>query len=553
MDCPDPVCTSCLEAQYKDRKIKTEALNAAPRKGFRIHSDVSGKWARTTFRGQTDVQRFQLHRDEFTSKGWVTFVQRKDQCKTEVVTLISQINNEIAPFKVSEHQTDGGSEYLNKWLNNSLAAQGIRHRNSEPHCQYQNGVIESFMDVIQRSAKAMMFRGHAPEEDWPYAVSHAVYLHNKIVGGVTGVSPNYLWNGLEPKDVIGDLTKMGPLFCQMTAKRYESGKMSKKADNNIFMGKSFTSSGVIMRPMGGKVEGRKLHTGEVVTFDRTDFPYANLNVPRPKITKPIVYESDTDQDSDGEFIPNAHPEESEDSEITASSESEESSVDGGEESEDDCKPQPREPIEKKEPPIIITLPEYIPDGKIGKKAGYEVMEILSHRIRKKKNRKTLQYLVKWKGDWKDEWISSRALSARELIMAYEEKIGQKISAGDSVLQNVILRMCAGRLELITNAENQIPEHNEFKDLFNPKTQQKIPDPVGEKELEKHPYRDYFVMAKMREKLENLGWNTYIEVPRSEVPPGTKILRSVIVYCTKYNDRGEIEKFKVRVCLDGSRV
>ena len=37
--------------------------------------------------------------------------------------------------------------------------------------------------------------------------------------------------------------------------------------------------------------------------------------------------------------------------------------------------------------------------------------------------------------------------------------------------------------------------------------------------------------------------------------GTKISRSVIVYCTKYtgNDRGKIEVSKVRTCLDGSRI
>ena len=68
VECPDPVCTPCLEAQYKDRKIKTEALTAAPRKGFRICSDVSGKWPRTNYGGKTDIQRFQLHRDEYTGK-----------------------------------------------------------------------------------------------------------------------------------------------------------------------------------------------------------------------------------------------------------------------------------------------------------------------------------------------------------------------------------------------------------------------------------------------------------------------------------------------------
>ena len=244
----------------------------------------------------------------------------------EVATLIGQINNEIAPLKVAEHQTDGGKEYLNKWLNAKLTEQGIRPRNSEPHCQYQNGVIESFMDVITRSAKAMMYRGNAPSEDWPYAIIHAVFLHNAIMDGLTDMSPNYKWDGIEPKDAVAMLTKMGPLFCQITAKRYEKGKWQKKAENNIFLGKAPNSPGVLMRPVGGKIDGRKLHTGEVVTYDRTDFPYANLTVPRPKIFKPLVYGSDTDQEL-GEQMPDADPEES--SEYSTSSDDCEGSDDGG--------------------------------------------------------------------------------------------------------------------------------------------------------------------------------------------------------------------------------
>ena len=547
-DCPDPVCTPCLEAQYKNRKIRLEALTAAPRKGFRICTDVSGIWPRTTYAGKTDIQRFQLHRDEYTGKGWVTYMQRKDQCKKEVATLIGQINAEIAPFKVAEHQTDGGKEYLNKWLNEKLAEQGAKPRNSEPHCQYQNGVIESYMDVITKSAKAMLYRGHAPEEDWPYAINHAVYLSNEIPDGLTDMSPNFKWSGIEQNDVIKKLTKMGPLFCGIDAKRYEKGKWQRKAEKNIFLGKSPHSPGVLMRPVGGKIDGRKLHTGEVVTYDRTDFPYSNLTVPRPKPSKQLTYGSDTDQDA-GEPVHDAD----EDYEQDTSSDDSEDLNDGGVEEEEQHSSNPREPIEKKTMPEPVKVPEYIPDGLIGAKAGYEVVEILNHRTRRKNKRKRTEYLVRWKGDWPDEWISSRALSARELIKAYEEKKGIDSTAEQKVLQNVVLRMCAGRIELMTNAENELPENNEFKDLFDPKTQTRVPDPVGEKELESHPYREQFMLAKMREKMENIGWKTYVEVPRSEVPPGTKILRSVIVYCTKYNSRGEIEKFKVRVCLDGSRI
>jgi hypothetical protein len=96
------------------------------------------------------------------------------------------------------------------------------------------------------------------------------------------------------------------------------------------------------------------------------------------------------------------------------------------------------------------------------------------------------------------------------------------------------------------------EENPFKKLFDPKFDTRIPPPRGYKSMLKHVFTEYFQEALIREKLENKKWNTYEEVPRSEVPEGTKILKPMTAYDIKYNGRGEIEKFKSRVCLDGSR-
>lgn len=102
------------------------------------------------------------------------------------------------------------------------------------------------------------------------------------------------------------------------------------------------------------------------------------------------------------------------------------------------------------------------------------------------------------------------------------------------------------------SELRLPEENPFKDLFNPKTQERIPPPRGLQAMEKHPYCEYYMESSAKEKMENLGWKSYVEVLRSEVPKGVRILRPVTVYDHKYNAAGEIYKFKTRVCLDGSR-
>ena len=214
-------------------------------------------------------------------------------------------------------------------------------------------------------------------------------------------------------------------------------------------------------------------------------------------------------------------------------------------------------LKRKKKSVVVAEPiqGYIPDGKVDNEDGFEILQNLSHKTKSKNDTKQTQYLVKCKGDWEESWVSViTRRGAPELMQEYQKKAADGIVSAD-ILENVLLKVFNGRLEFVTNADNQVPENNEFKDLFDPKTQVRIPDPVGKKQLETYPYRGHFILASLNEKMENLGWKTYVEVPISKVPKDAKILRSVVVYCTKYNDREEIEIFEVRVCLQlvGSRL
>jgi hypothetical protein len=133
-----------------------------------------------TYQGQTGVQRYTLTGDEYTDTLYVDFGTRKSDTKYHVIKLVDRLNNKHAPDKIAEHQTDGGTEFCNKILQKELGKRGVFPRNSTPHCQYQNGWIESRMEEIQNTSRAMMFRGDAPQCDWTYAVNHAVYLHDVL-------------------------------------------------------------------------------------------------------------------------------------------------------------------------------------------------------------------------------------------------------------------------------------------------------------------------------------------------------------------------------------
>ena len=117
------------------------------------------------------------------------FGHRKSDTRQMLVDRFNVLNNKWAPLKVVEHQSDAGKEFKQKKLKEEMAKLHITPRYSTPYCQYQNGWIEARMKEIDRCAKAMMFRGNAEPCDWPYAIRHAVRLHNAIPTLDTGRSP----------------------------------------------------------------------------------------------------------------------------------------------------------------------------------------------------------------------------------------------------------------------------------------------------------------------------------------------------------------------------
>jgi hypothetical protein len=168
-------------------------------------------------------------------------------------------------------------------------------------------------------------------------------------------------------------------------------------------------------------------------------------------------------------------------------------------------------------------------------------------------RKSKHYQVKWKDEETTEWVSARSLKAPELLKVWEiEKVYQRQTRVRSRrVENLVMRICQLNNEVEVKPES-LEEENPFKKLFDPKYSKRIEPPKGYKKMLEHPFAEHFQLALIREKMENQKWNTYKEVRRDSVPPGTKILKPVTAYDIKYNARGEIEKFKSRVCLDGSR-
>ena len=540
----NPVCRACCYAGMRSSKVATEGLLRAPRFGYRLHSDTSRKKANAKFDGKSGLQRFVLTADEYSGYLFVTFQQRKSDVQRELLTLIDTINNERSPEAVAEHQTDGGKEFLNAYLENRLKERGIRPRNSNPYCQYENGFIEARMRTIQHQAKAIMIRGNASPQDWPYAINHAVYMNNILPSAITGLTPYEKKTGVKPEEKPHKIE--GILFQECYAKRYIDGKEERNAVQCVYMGKNPNTTGSLVRTVGGK-RSNAVISAKIVQFVPGSFPYANQEVPLPDRRANVDYDSDTDQEEDGIILTDIDGVEVDDgyscSDDDSRSESEpdsENFKEFGESLRDKLSPTYDDSDSDTDAPE--------PKGTINGEAAWEIEDIIGEKYEKGKGRRKVKYYkVKWKGYDEPDWLHCSRVRAPELVANWKRK---KDFEQDK-LNDMVMSVCQLNLEVDVQPRKVKEETNPFKKLFDPKYQTRIPPPKGYQSMLKHEYSDYFQQALIKEKMENKLWNTYVEIPRSEVPAGTQILRPVTAYDIKYNERGEIYKFKSRVCLNGS--
>ena len=532
----NPFCAACHYAQTRSMKKPSEGLLRAPRFGYRIHSDTSCKMPATKFVSESGIQRYVLSCDEFTDTLFVNFVARKSEVKRKIVELVGSINNDRSPEGVVEHQTDGGTEFVNKTLDKKLASMFCKPRNSNPHCQYENGLIESHMEDIQRAARAMMFRGNAPPSDWAYAVRHAVYLHDVIPNPLTKLTPFEKRTGVKPRVVLKEMSQK-VLFGKCIAKVYVHAKMEKDARECIYMGKCPRTTGDLIRVIGGKTSGGKILSAKVLKMEHGVFPYTEAGVPIPKAIQSVNYDSDSEEEEDGVTVRgNDERVESSDSEDSLS-EDEEESGNGNLRSKLKQLYEPNRKVKKKEAPQNV----------IGNQPAFEIEKITDEKLIKgKKGKKSKYYQVKWKGDYPElDWIHCAQVRAPDLVREWKQEKAKL----DSVTDNLIMRVCQLNQDVEVKPQ-KLEEVNPFKDLFDPKYEKRVKEPRGFMQMMQHRFAEQFLRALLKEKMENKKWKTYVEVLRSSVPKGAKILYPVTAYAIKYNSKGEIEKFKSRVCLNG---
>jgi hypothetical protein len=103
-------------------------------------------------------------------------MKSKSETKLHVQNLIKLIETQFN-VKTKCVRTDNGPEFF---MNEFFAKTGIVHQTSCVETPQQNARVERKHQHILNIARALLFQSHLPKQFWSYAVTHAVFLMNRI-------------------------------------------------------------------------------------------------------------------------------------------------------------------------------------------------------------------------------------------------------------------------------------------------------------------------------------------------------------------------------------
>ena len=169
-------CNDCWKAELKEPKRNKETTQRASLNLHRIHMDLTGVKA-NNLKGFRIALVMVDDRSRYT---WVYPLQSRSEWIGKVIWWVKMIEKQNPPYQVATFRTDSEPTIVNNsdWMD-FLEQRGIVHEVAAPYSQFQNGVAERRIGLLNKSTKAMLYASGLPMADWYHAMEYAAYLLNR--------------------------------------------------------------------------------------------------------------------------------------------------------------------------------------------------------------------------------------------------------------------------------------------------------------------------------------------------------------------------------------
>lgn len=202
-----------------------------------IHTDVCGPMRVESLSKAKYYVEFIDDRSRYCT---VYFIKHKNEVIKKTKEYINYVQN-LHNKKVKCIQSDNGTEYVNKEMDDFLKENGITRRLTSPYCPEQNGVSERKNRSLLDTTRCLLIQSGLPPKFWAEAANTANYLRNRCpTKSLNGLTPFEAWYGKCP-----DVSHLQNFGCKVLCLNNDlnKSKLDPRCKEGIFVGYSEETKG----------------------------------------------------------------------------------------------------------------------------------------------------------------------------------------------------------------------------------------------------------------------------------------------------------------------
>ncbi|CAI7812567.1 unnamed protein product, partial [Closterium sp. NIES-54] len=226
--------------------------------------------------------------DDHSRYSSVTLLRTKAEAPAAITAWAEQARNHFGR-PVRRFHSDGGGEFLNHTLSSYCTTHGILHTYTLPHSPQQNGVAESRVREITKTARCLLVHASCPPSLWGYAILHAAILTNLYPHPSRPTStPTELWTSSKPD--ISPLRVWGCkayILIHPADRSRARGKLACRTLPCVYLGHNTNSPDYLfLHPPSGRL----IRSRDVV-FDEATPYYTSPSAPNPlpQFPRPLLW------------------------------------------------------------------------------------------------------------------------------------------------------------------------------------------------------------------------------------------------------------------------
>ncbi|KAK9049437.1 hypothetical protein SSX86_031595 [Deinandra increscens subsp. villosa] len=234
---PKPgICAPCQMAKAhklpfnKDEKRALHPLDL-------VHCDL---WGPSPVTGVHGFRYYAAFVDDASRFCWIYPLKTKSDFFLALQIFLNFVQTQFST-KLKVFQSDGGTEFTNKKVQQLFETNGTLHRISCPYTPQQNGRVERKHRHIVETGLTMLFHSKLNPNLWVEAFSTAVFVINQL--------PSRVLDGLSPFEILyktkPDFNSFKPFECRVypLLRPYSEHKLSPRSLPCIFVGYSSKHKG----------------------------------------------------------------------------------------------------------------------------------------------------------------------------------------------------------------------------------------------------------------------------------------------------------------------